>query len=216
MTMSRLLSSTTRIALLAGIVLTMSGFADGVSAQVSLAATTAQVFKLDPNRNGFGEDLPSLGKLTAANDRTFSEDRSLAVGETETVSAPARPSVALLNSVMPSGTQPTGTDLVFTIAFTNSGGQPAQVFMVVDPIPVETDFKLDSPTAVLGTTGMTVIVEYSNDEKATWTYTPISGGGGASEGYDRSVSHVRWRFSGSLSQSFPDNGGSVAVTARIR
>jgi len=36
------------------------------------------------------------------------------------------------------------------------------------------------------------------------------------EGYDRSVTHVRWRFNGSLSQTFPDNGGSVAVTARIR
>ena len=132
-----------------------------------------------------------------------------------TVEAP-RPNVALLNSVMPSGVQPAGTDLVFTVAFTNSGGQAAQVFTVVDPIPAETDFKLDSPTTVLGTTGMTVVVEFSNDNASTWTYSPVSGGGGASDGYDRLVTHVRWRFNGGLSQTFPDNGGSVAVTARIQ
>ena len=75
-----------------------------------------------------------------------------------------------------------------------SGGQAAQVFIVVDPIPANTDFKLGSPSTVLGTTGMTVTVEFSDDIAATWTYTPVSGGGGALAGYDRMVTHVRWRL----------------------
>jgi uncharacterized repeat protein (TIGR01451 family) len=129
---------------------------------------------------------------------------------------PKAPNVALLNSVTPSGTQPPGTDLVYTVAFTNGGGQGAQVFIVVDPIPANTDFKIGSPSTVLGTTGMTVAVEYSNDNAATWTYTPVSGGGGASANYDRAVTHVRWRFTGNLSQGSPNNTGSISVTAKIR
>jgi uncharacterized repeat protein (TIGR01451 family) len=126
------------------------------------------------------------------------------------------PNVALFNSVIPSGTQPPGTDLVYTVAFSNAGGQAAQVFIVVDPIPAHTDFKLGSPGSVLGTTGMTVAVEYSNDNAASWTHTPVSGGGGALPGYDRAVTHVRWRFTGNLSQTSPNNAGNVTLTIRIR
>ena len=71
------------------------------------------------------------------------------------------------------------------MVFTNNGGQAAQVLIVVDPIPANTDFKLGSPGTDLGTIGMTVAVEYSNDSAATWTYTPVSGGGAALAGYDR-------------------------------
>lgn len=126
------------------------------------------------------------------------------------------PNVPLLSSVTPSGNQPPGTDLVYTVGFTNDGGQGAQVFIVVDPIPAATDFKLGSPGSVLGTTGMTVAVEYSNDSAATWTYTPVSAGGGAPANYDRAVTHVRWRFTGNLSQTSPNNTGTVSLTVRIR
>lgn len=126
------------------------------------------------------------------------------------------PGVVLLNSVAPSGTQPPGTDLVYTVVFTNAGGQAARVFTVVDPIPAFTDFKIGSPGTVLGTTGMTVVVEFSNDNASNWNYTPVSGAGGAVAGYDRTVTHVRWRFTGNLSQISPNNTGSVNCTVRIR
>ena len=131
------------------------------------------------------------------------------------------PSVAHINSVIPAGAQLPGTDLVYTATFTNSGGQPAQSFIVVEAIPTHTDFKLGSPSTVLGTTGMTVTVEYSNDIAVTWTYTPVSGGGSpvvgyALPGYDRMVTHVRWRFTGNLPQTAPNNAGSVTVTTRIQ
>lgn len=126
------------------------------------------------------------------------------------------PLVDLLKSVNLSSPQPPGTDLTYTIIFTNTGGIPATGLIVTDPIPADTDFKVGSVTTNLGTTGLTVVVEYSNDSGVSWTYTPVSGGGGAPAGYDRVVTDVRWSLTGNLSQTSPDNTGSVAFTVKIR
>ncbi len=124
--------------------------------------------------------------------------------------------MTLVTSLSPSGSQIPGTDLAYTITFTNSGGLAAQSLVIKDPIPSFTDFKIGSVTNSLGTTGLTVTVAYSNDSGTTWTYTPVSGGGGAGAGYDRSVTNVRWTFTGNLSQTSPNNTGSVSFTVRIR
>ena len=42
------------------------------------------------------------------------------------------PVIALVKSVSPTGTQPPGTELTYTIAVTNSGAAPAQTFVVTD------------------------------------------------------------------------------------
>ena len=126
------------------------------------------------------------------------------------------PSVALDKSVSPTGTALPGADLTYTIAFTNGGGSPASSLVVLDPIPANTDFKVGSASTTLGTTGLTVALTYSNDGGATWTYTPASGAGGAPAGYDRNVTHVRWTFTGNLSQDSPNNAGSVSFVTRIR
>jgi len=135
---------------------------------------------------------------------------------TATVNVAAPPNVTLDKSVSPSGTALPGADLAYTIQFTNAGGWPASSFAITDPIPADTDFKVGSPSTVLGTTGLTVAVQYSNDGGATWAYTPATGGGGAPAGYDRLVTHVRWSFSGSLGQTTPNNTGSVSFAVRIR
>jgi uncharacterized repeat protein (TIGR01451 family) len=109
-----------------------------------------------------------------------------------------------------------GADLLYSITFTNTGGSPASTFIVADKIPTNTEFKVGSVTNNLGTTGLTVTVAYSNDNGATWTYTPVSGAGGAPAGYDRTVTHVRWSFGGSLSQTSPNNTGNVRFTVRIK
>ncbi|MFS8085019.1 MAG: isopeptide-forming domain-containing fimbrial protein, partial [Acidobacteriota bacterium] len=134
----------------------------------------------------------------------------------EDVTVIGGPNVILVKSVSPSGPQAPGVDLAYTIAFTNNGGVAAQALAIIDPIPSTTDFKVGSVTSNPGTTGLTVSITYSNDGGSTWTYTPVSGGGGASAGYDRSVTNVRWTFTGNLSQVSPNNGGSVSFTARIR
>ena len=128
------------------------------------------------------------------------------------------PNVGLQKSVSP--TSPAqlipGADLVYAIAFTNSGTASASSLVVTDPIPANTDFKVGSVTSSLGTTGLTVAVAYSNNGGSAWTYTPVSGGGGASSGYDRNVTNIKWTFTGSLSQTSPNNTGNVGFTSRIR
>jgi uncharacterized repeat protein (TIGR01451 family) len=124
--------------------------------------------------------------------------------------------VTLTASVSPTGTLPPGTDLVYTISFSNGGGASASIFVITDPIPANTDFKLSSLTTSLGTTGLTSTVAYSNDGGSTWAYTPVSAAGGAPAGYDRTVTEVRWTFGSTLSQTSPNNAGSVGLTARIR
>jgi uncharacterized repeat protein (TIGR01451 family) len=129
---------------------------------------------------------------------------------------PATPSVTLTASVSPNGIVQPHTDLVYTIMFSNDGAGPASAFEITDPIPANTDFKLGSMTTSLGTTGLTPTLAYSNNGGATCTYSPLSAAGGAPAGYDRSVTHVRWSFAASLSQTAPNNAGSVGLTTRIR
>lgn len=133
------------------------------------------------------------------------------------------PNITLVKSVTPAGNAVPGAELTYTIAFTNTGGQAAGNFQLTDPDPTSglrldsfTDFKIGSAQLTPGITGLTATVEYSNDNGATWTFAPATGGGGALAGYDRRVTHLRWRFTGNLSQSAPNNAGSVSFTVRIR
>lgn len=150
----------------------------------------------------------STGTTTASYNPTSS------TGEDIAIIGP--PNVVLLKSVSPSGSQIPGTELVYSITFTNAGGLAAQTLVIKDPIPSSTDFKIGSVTNSLGTTGLTVVVAYSNDGGSTWTYTPVNGGGGASAGFDRRVTNVRWVFTGNLNQTSPNNTGSVGFIARIQ
>jgi uncharacterized repeat protein (TIGR01451 family) len=126
------------------------------------------------------------------------------------------PEITLTKSVNPTGPQQPGTDLAYTVTFTNTGTAAASSFVITDAIPANTDFKVGSVGNSLGTTGLTVAVAYSNNGGGTYAYTPVSGGGGAAAGYDRNVTNVRWTFTGNLSQTPPNNAGSVSFTAKIR
>ena len=149
----------------------------------------------------------------------YNSDYGLGINSITITSVPAPvPNVGLQKSVTPNSAAQLipGADLTYTIAFTNTGTAGASSLIVTDPIPGNTDFKIGSVTSSLGTTGLTVSVAYSNDNGSTWTYTPVSGGGGASSGYDRSVTNIKWTFTGNLSQTSPNNTGNVGFTSRIR
>ncbi|PYS68403.1 MAG: hypothetical protein DMF69_20325, partial [Acidobacteria bacterium] len=126
------------------------------------------------------------------------------------------PSVGLVKSVSPTGIQPPGTDLAYSVVFTNSGSGIAASVEISDPIPPNTDYKVGSETHNVGTSGLAVAVTYSNDGGVSYTYAPVSSGGGAPAGYDRNVTNIRWTFTGSLTQISPNNSGTVSFTARIR
>ena len=136
------------------------------------------------------------------------------------------PNISLVKSVNPAGAQVPGSDLTYSIDYTNTGGNSASSFVIIDPNmanadPLERvfrnlDFKVGSMTSTPGTTGLVATFSYSNDGGVTWTYTPVSGGGGAPAGYDRNVTNIRWTFAGSLSHVSPNNTGSVGFVARIR
>lgn len=134
------------------------------------------------------------------------------------------PSISLTKSVTPNGTQVPGTDLSYTINFSNTGGNSARNLVITDPDPANatlrlntnTYFKVGSVTSSLGTTGLTLTVTYSNNNAATFSYAPASGAGGAPAGYDANVTHLRISFTGNLSQTPPNNAGSVSFTVRIK
>jgi hypothetical protein len=128
----------------------------------------------------------------------------------------AGPTLVLADAVTPLGTRPPGTDLTYSVTFTNSGIKPALSVVVVDSLTTNTDFKVGSVTSSLGTTGLSAVIAYSNDGGATWTYTPASAAGGAPAGYDRNVNRIRWTLVGSLSQTAPNNTGSLGFIARIK
>jgi uncharacterized repeat protein (TIGR01451 family) len=149
----------------------------------------------------------------------YNSDYGLGINSISITSLPAPvPNVALQKSLTP--TTPSqiipGADLLYAINFSNTGTASASSLIIIDQIPANTDFKVSSVTNSLGTTGLTVTVAYSNNGGSTYAYTPASGGGGASSGYDRSATHIRWTFTGNLSQASPNNSGSVSFTSRIR
>jgi fimbrial isopeptide formation D2 family protein/uncharacterized repeat protein (TIGR01451 family) len=164
---------------------------------------------------------------TVANGTTSAAYNS-ASSTNEDVNVVAPPAVGLVKDCptpanCTAADQKPGTDITYRITFTNSGGRAAQSLVIIDPDPATTlkinditDFKVGSVVNSLGTTGLTVTVAYSNNGGSTWTYAPVSAGGGAPAGYDRNVTHIRWTFTGNLSQTSPNNTGSVSFSARIR
>lgn len=161
-------------------------------------------------------------RTTVNGTTTASYDSASSTGEDVTVVAP--PHVTLCKTFpgqtcSPAPTLPAqqpGADITYVIIFTSDGGVAARSLVIADAIPANTDFKVGSVVNNLATTGLTVTVAYSNNGGTTYAYTPVSAGGGAPAGYDRTVTNVRWTFTGNLSQTSPNNTGDVRFTSRIR
>jgi uncharacterized repeat protein (TIGR01451 family) len=195
----------------------VASLASGASVTLQIVARVVNTGTITNTAQVTASDQPDPDSTPNNNNAAEDDQASASIG------AAAPPSIGLVKSVTPSGTQRPGTDLTYTIAFSNTGGAPATSFVLTDPDPATTlkindymDFKVGSVVSSLGTTGLTIVVAYSNDGGATWTYTPAAGAGGAPAGYDRNVTHIRWSFTGNLSQVSPNNSGSVSFTSRIR
>ncbi len=186
-------------------------------------------FRVRANSSG----LPSEIRNTAVTqfittNSGFDTSQTVNSNETVTPTFLAPPNVALIKTCPVPATcetapQLSATDLTFSIQFTNSGGKSATSLIIIDAVPDNTDFQIGSGAANPATTGITFLIEYSadynpaNPAAATWTYTPVSAGGGAPAGYDRLVKALRWRVTtGALSNNTPDNTGTVGFNVRIR
>jgi len=194
---------------------TIGNLASGASATLQLVARVDALGALTNTAQVSASDQPDPD--STPNNSVASED-----DQASSSLSTSPPSVSLCKTISgqpcppPAITGLPGSDLAYVITFTNTGGSSAASFVITDPVPANTDFKVGSVTSNLGTTGLTVTAAYSNNGGATWVYIPASGAGGAPVGYDRNVTHVRWSFGGSLSQTAPDNTGNVGFTARIR
>ncbi|HEY7193209.1 MAG TPA: autotransporter-associated beta strand repeat-containing protein, partial [Gemmatimonadales bacterium] len=155
------------------------------------------------------------GATTTISGQTFSVSYVGGTGN-DVVLTRTAPNLTIGNSVAPPGTASPGTDLTYTVTFTNVGGGAAQSLVIIDSVPGTADFKVGSVTNNLGTTGLSVTVAYSNDGGSTWIYVPASGAGGAPAGYDRLVTHVRWSFTGNLSPTPPNNTAQLTFVARVK
>ncbi len=193
----------------------------------AIATSGSSVFSFGVNVSAsVANSVTNTATVSGGNEATANNTNNSANDVTNV--QPNPPNIELLKSCptpanCTTSAQLPGTDVTYKIQFTNTGGSSAQSVKFVDNIPANTDYKIGSATNDVGTTGLTISIEYSNDYDplnptlATWTYTPVSGGGGASAGYDRLVKAIRWRVTaGSLSNVSPNNVGSVSFITKIR
>ena len=121
----------------------------------------------------------------------------------------------LTKSVNPPGDQLPGVDLTYTVDYQNVGSDMITAIVVYDAMPAWTQFQVGSVTTGTPPASITAVaVEYSDDNGATWTYTPASGGGGAPLGYDANVTNVRYLFTGDLAAGAGSTVG-LGFTVRI-
>jgi uncharacterized repeat protein (TIGR01451 family) len=126
-----------------------------------------------------------------------------------------RPTMTVAKSVSPGGTHLPGANLTYTVTLTNIGSSNAASVVVVDTLPPAVLFKVGSIVNSLPA-GVSVVVAYSNNGGATWTYVPTSGGCGAVAGYDGCVNRVRWSLQSPLSSTAPNNTGTLQLVTQIR
>lgn len=122
------------------------------------------------------------------------------------------PVLSMTKSVSPTTPLP-GTDVTYTITFSNAGESDAQSVVVADQVPSKVMFKVASAQQTLSGS-LTSTVTYSTDNGTTWGYSPVSGGCGAPSGYDGCVTSLRW----TLSAALPTGSGTntVSFVARVR
>lgn len=124
------------------------------------------------------------------------------------------PTLSLAKSVAPVGVLAPGTDLTYTLSFSNVGEYSAEGVKVEDAVPSQVFFKLGSTAQALPS-GIAASVEYSSDGGTSWSYPPVSGGCGAPTGYDGCVNRVRWVLTGTLAAG-ASSAGTAEFVARIR
>lgn len=125
-----------------------------------------------------------------------------------------RPNISLLKSVKDPTATP-GALLQYTLSFKNEGTAPAENVVLVDPLPPQVLFAVNSVQTTLPT-GVNAIVEYSRDSAVSWAYTPLTAGCGAPAGFDACVTHLRWRLLNPLDNTPGSNAGTLVFSTLVK
>ena len=126
-----------------------------------------------------------------------------------------KPTVTVVKTVNPGGTQAPGTDLTYTVTLTNAGSEKAASVVHVDTLPEQLGFKVGSVSTTVPS-GMTATVEYSSDGGTTWNYTPASGGCGAPAGYDYCVRDIRTLLGDAQGSMGPNKTVEIVFVAKLK
>jgi len=170
------------------------------------------------NRFRFSFAVPSnvsVGSVLTATS-TLAANGTSEFGPNITVTTASIPTIATVLTVSPMSGQVPGTDLTYTGTFSNTGNAVATGLTLTDPIPANTDFKLNSAAWSLGIGTALTAASVSYFNGSSWLYVPVAGGGGATGNYDRSVTQVKFSFTGSLGTTTPSNSPSFSLTVRIQ
>jgi len=127
----------------------------------------------------------------------------------------AVPNVFILKSANKSSANP-GDIITYTIQVQNTGVGTANTVTLTDAIgnymavPVTSSFSFTEGSPASGLTLGTP--SYSKDSGSTWTYTPVSGGGGAAANYDGLVTNWKIIMNGTMN----GNGGNFTVNYNFK
>lgn len=138
--------------------------------------------------------------------------------DSASVSTGITPSPLLSVTRFASATQANpGQVIRYNIYISNIGYSTANTVLAVDALSPFTAFRLNTFGAgqhlsfTQGSPSSTLVMgapQYSSNGGATFTYVPVSGGGGAPAGFDGNVTHVRIPFTGSM----PGGGSNFTLT----
>ena len=127
----------------------------------------------------------------------------------------ALPLLSILKSASVPNADP-GQVVVYTVQIVNSGAGPGSSVVLTDDLSPYGSFFLGggapfSFSDSVPASGLTLgTPQYSKDSGTTWVYTPASGAGGASAGYDANVTNWRIPMTGSIRA-----GGSFMLNYQI-
>jgi uncharacterized repeat protein (TIGR01451 family)/fimbrial isopeptide formation D2 family protein len=125
------------------------------------------------------------------------------------------PNVFILKSANKSSANP-GDIITYTVQVKNTGVGTANTVTLTDAIgyymavPVTSSFSFTDGSPASGLTLGTP--SYSKDSGSTWTYTPVSGGGGAPANYDGLVTNWKIIMNGTMN----GNGGNFTINYNFK
>ncbi len=126
------------------------------------------------------------------------------------------PLLSILKSAIPVSANP-GQTITYTVQIANSGTGSGTNVVLTDSLSPYSAFGVNSYgigipfTFTDAVSGLSLgTPQYSSNNGSTWTYVPVSGGGGAQSGYDANVTNWRIPMTGSIVP-----GGSFTLNYQV-